>query len=82
MAKTLPKKWFPVHGQAKICLRKVDRWAEMHAKTGISPYFGTWEEAHAYMLDKATKKRNTLVRDLASIERHLAKVQVMSKPDA
>ena len=81
MSKPLLKKYFPVHGQAKICRRKVDRWAEIHAKNGTSPYFNTWQEARDYMLDKATKKRRTLIRDLASIERHLAKLQVMQVPE-
>lgn len=79
MAKALPKKYFP-GWNAKIYLSKVDRWAEMHAKNGVRPYFDTWKEAHDYMVDRATRKVVRLEKELAAEKRHLAKVQGMTEP--
>lgn len=81
MAAKLPKAYFP-GCIAAIYYRKVDKWAERHAKTGIQPYFNTWKEAHTYMLETTTKKIKRLEKDLASQRRHLAKVQAMNEPEA
>lgn len=81
MAKKLPRKFFPGY-TATITFSKVDRWAEMHAKTGIRPYFDTWEEAHSHMMLKAGEKLKRAERDLASAKRHFIKVSAMKKPEA
>jgi len=78
--KKLPMKWFP-GCTAQIRLRKVDKWAEIHAKWGLHPYFDTWEEAHAYMMDDAIKKVQRLEKDLASGKRHLERVKLLKKPE-
>lgn len=79
MTKALPKAYFP-GSVAKISYRKVDKWAV--AWKAHWPYFDTWEEAHAYMLDKATKHANRAKKEAAAAERHLKRVMEMEKPSA
>ena len=82
MSKKLPLKWFPDEFTARpIRLQKVDKWAEYHAKSGLRPYFDTWEEAYEWMLNKATKNLARAKKELSSAERFLNKVRVFTKPD-
>jgi hypothetical protein len=78
--KANPKKWFPAIYTAKIWLRKVDRWAESRKKE--DPYFDTWEEAHAYSVDRAKIRRDRAAREAESAQRHLARVLALKQPDA
>ena len=64
---------------AKIYYRKVDKWAEMHARNGIEHYFDTWKEAHDFMIADAKKNIEHLERDLKSEKRHLEKVLKMEE---
>jgi biotin-(acetyl-CoA carboxylase) ligase len=77
--KKLPMKWFP-QCIAQIRFRKVDKWAEQFARNGITPYFDTWEEAHAYMLQKAITAETKATKALASAKRHLERVKALKKP--
>src|SRR5262249_16866154 len=78
MAKALPRAYFAGY-MAHIHYRKVDRFAE--SRKAFVPYFDTWAEAHAYMLNKAKNDLKKAQRDLASATRHLAKVSAMVESD-
>jgi hypothetical protein len=80
MGRKLPLKWFPAY-TAQIYLKKVDKWAETWAKNGVHPYFDTWEEARDFMIERAVGKIKRLKRELASEERHLAKVLTLIRPE-
>lgn len=72
-----PMAYFP-QGIAKISYKKVDAWAERQKTTW--PFFETWEEAHAFMVERARKDLKKAERELASSKRHLAGVLAMSPP--
>ncbi|GIK44745.1 MAG: hypothetical protein K8L99_32810 [Anaerolineae bacterium] len=69
-----PMAYFP-QGIAKISYKKVDAWAERQKTTW--PFFETWEEAHAFMVERAKKDIKKAERELASSKRHLASVLAM-----
>ena len=72
MAKKLDVKWFPSVWAATIKQKKVDRLAE--ALKSHTPYFDTWEEAHAHQMRCATTRLERARKELRSAERHAAKV--------
>ena len=72
MPSKLPKKWFPSNWAATIKLKKVDRWAESFKSQ--TPYFDTWEEAHAHQTRCAETRLERARKELKSAERHAAKV--------
>ena len=76
MAAKLPMKYVAGY-TAQIRYKKIGKWEEYSAKTGIQPYFDTWEEAWKFMLDRAAKAKDRAEKDLASARRHLAKVSAM-----
>lgn len=80
MANPLQKKWFAAIYTARIALKKVDHWAEFHKQN--TPYFDTWEEAHAHSLDIAKTKLERAKCDLKSAERHLERVKLLKAPNA
>lgn len=75
MAKANPKAYFP-GCIAQISYRKVDAWARRQEK--YKPFFETWAEAHAHMLEKAKEDLKRKERDCLLAKRHLAKVQAMT----
>lgn len=60
---------------AKISYKKIDDWAER--QKAIWPYFGSWEEAHTFMVERAKKNLKKAERELASSKRHLVSVLAM-----
>lgn len=74
MAKENPKAYFP-GCIAQISYKKVDAHARQWAK--FKPFFDTWAEAHAHMLEKAKEDLKRKERDYLSAKRHLAKVTAM-----
>lgn len=61
---------------AKISCKKVGDWAERQKATW--PFFDTWEDAHAFMVERARKNLKKAERELASSKRHLASVLAMT----
>lgn len=78
MAKANPKAWFtsPI---AKVTYRSVDKWARYNER--FRPFFPTWGEAHAWMLEKAEDRAKKAEREYKSAVRHLAKIKEMQAPD-
>ena len=72
MPAKLPQKWFPSDWSATIKLKKVDRWAESFK--AHTPYFDSWEEAHAWQMQRAVTRLDRARKELKSAERHAAKV--------
>jgi hypothetical protein len=72
MAKAAERKWVPDKYQAKLRLRKLDRFSEFHRN--ICPFFDTWQEAHDFQKDYAAKRVEQAKRELKSAERYAAKV--------
>lgn len=78
MAKKLEMKWFPSNYGKAIKLKKVDKWAKMQAE--FCPYFDTWEEAHAWLVKRATERMASAVRELPKAYQHLEDVRRMIPP--
>lgn len=76
MPQANPKAYFtsPI---AKISYRSVDKWAKYNEK--FRPYFPTWAEAHAWMLDREATRLAKAERELASAKRALAKIKAMQQ---
>lgn len=77
MAKANPKAWFtsPI---AKITYKSVDKHA--HYQERFRPFFPTWAEAHAWMLEKAKTELLRAERDAKRARRFLEKVQALKEP--
>lgn len=79
MAKANPKAWFP-GCTARISYKAVDKWARNFAH--IHPWFDTWGEAHAYLLQQADARLKKAQAELKSATSHRAKVAAMVEPAA
>ncbi|MBS0200480.1 MAG: hypothetical protein JSR70_08525 [Proteobacteria bacterium] len=78
MEEKLEMKWFPSDHGRSIKLKKVDKWAKMHAD--FCPYFDTWEEAHAWLVKRATDRMASAVREIPKAHQHLEVVRAMTPP--
>jgi len=78
MARANPKAWFtsPI---AKITYKSVDAHARYQERW--RPFFETWAEAHAWMLEKAKAKLVEADREAKRARRFLEKVQAMKEPN-
>lgn len=77
MPKANPKAWF-TSPLAKITYRSVDKWAVYQAR--FRPYFDTWQEAHDWMLERATERLKKAQAELKSATAHLAKIKELKEP--
>lgn len=77
MPKANPKAWFtsPI---AKLSYRSVDVWARRNEK--FRPFFPTWKEAHAWMLERATERLKRAQAELKSATKHIEKIAAMKEP--
>lgn len=77
MAKANPKAWFtsPI---AKITYKSVDKYARCQERW--RPFFPTWTEAHAWMLERATERLKKAQAELKSATAHLAKIKELKEP--
>lgn len=76
--KANPKAWFPHPFIASIGYRKVDKWAVNMAK--YKPYFPTWGEAHAHMVEKSADRLKKAKAELKAATAFDAKVHAMTVP--
>lgn len=72
MPAKLQKKWFPSPWTATVKLKKVGCLAE--TLKAQMPYFDSWEEAHAWQVQRAAARLDRARKELKSAERHAAKV--------
>lgn len=78
--KANPKAYFPNTFLGVIGYRKVDKWAEYQKVN--RPYFETWEEARAYLLDYNQKQLAMALANSTRYQKKLAKVMAMKRPAA
>lgn len=79
MAAKLPRKWI-AGPLAQIKLRPVDKWVEYQHRSGFRPYFDTWVEAHAWLVEKANRDLAMAKRTHEAAVRHQQRVQAMQPP--
>jgi hypothetical protein len=78
MAVAYPRKWFVNLYFGRIKLGRVTRMAE--SMRNITPYFDTWEEAHAHLVEMAVVRLKKAKAELPAAERNLARVKALIAP--
>lgn len=77
----MPRKWFVNEYASKIRLAKVDRYAESYQKVTGSAYFETWEDAKAYLENKAKRTLKRALSDVASAAGAIERISKLTKPE-
>lgn len=81
MAKALPKKWFVNEYRSSIRFGKVDKWAEYYQKSSGYHYFDSWEDAKAYLENKAKRTLKRALSDVASAAASIERISKLTKPE-
>lgn len=79
MGRANPKAWFtsPI---AKITYKSVDKHARYQERW--RPFFPTWAEAHAWMLEKAAARLKKAQAELKNATASHARIKAMTPPAA